>query len=89
MSHFQDNYNVLQIASMFSREDVVKLLLNKRGVDAYSTGGVSILHLFSLLLNMHVCALNLIIRKVRDCFFRSFLRWFTSQERKGIISKVK
>ncbi|KAL5278770.1 hypothetical protein ACFFRR_003410 [Megaselia abdita] len=34
-----DNYNVLHIASMFSREDVVKLLLNKRGVDPYSTGG--------------------------------------------------
>lgn len=39
---FQDNYNVLHIAAMYSREDVVKLLLNKRGVDPYSTGGVSI-----------------------------------------------
>ncbi|XP_058447921.1 serine/threonine-protein phosphatase 6 regulatory ankyrin repeat subunit A isoform X2 [Malaya genurostris] len=34
-----DNYNVIHIASMYSREDVVKLLLNKRGVDPYSTGG--------------------------------------------------
>ncbi|XP_052864009.1 poly [ADP-ribose] polymerase tankyrase-1 [Anopheles cruzii] len=34
-----DNYNVIHIASMFSREDVVKLLLQKRGVDPYSTGG--------------------------------------------------
>jgi ankyrin repeat protein len=38
----QDNYNVLHIASMYSREDVVKLLLNKKGVDAYATGGVSL-----------------------------------------------
>lgn len=38
---FQDNYNVLHIASMHSREDVVKLLLGKKGVDPYSTGGVS------------------------------------------------
>ncbi|CRL00840.1 CLUMA_CG014091, isoform A [Clunio marinus] len=34
-----DNYNVLHIASMYSREDVVKTLLNKKGVDAFSTGG--------------------------------------------------
>nr|XP_040236278.2 serine/threonine-protein phosphatase 6 regulatory ankyrin repeat subunit A isoform X1 [Anopheles coluzzii] len=34
-----DNYNVIHIASMYSREDVVKLLLQKRGVDPYSTGG--------------------------------------------------
>ncbi|XP_021701891.1 serine/threonine-protein phosphatase 6 regulatory ankyrin repeat subunit B isoform X2 [Aedes aegypti] len=34
-----DNYNVIHIASMYSREDVVKLLLNKRGIDPYSTGG--------------------------------------------------
>ncbi|XP_058818348.1 serine/threonine-protein phosphatase 6 regulatory ankyrin repeat subunit A isoform X2 [Topomyia yanbarensis] len=34
-----DNYNVIHIASMYSREDVVKLLLNKRGVDPYSMGG--------------------------------------------------
>jgi len=27
---------------MYSREDVVKLLLTKRGVDPFSTGGVSI-----------------------------------------------
>lgn len=39
---FQDNYNVLHIASMFSREEVIKLLLNKKGVDPFSTGGVSI-----------------------------------------------
>lgn len=31
---------------MNSREDVVKALLNKRGVDTFSTGGVSILFLF-------------------------------------------
>ncbi|KAG5868555.1 hypothetical protein JTB14_019499 [Gonioctena quinquepunctata] len=34
-----DNYNVLHISAMHSREDVVKLLLTKRGVDPYSTGG--------------------------------------------------
>ncbi|XP_026668221.1 serine/threonine-protein phosphatase 6 regulatory ankyrin repeat subunit A isoform X2 [Ceratina calcarata] len=34
-----DNYNVLHIAAMYSREDVVKLLLSKRGVDPYATGG--------------------------------------------------
>lgn len=39
---FQDHFNVLHVAAMYSREDVVKLLLNKRGVDPYSTGGVSI-----------------------------------------------
>lgn len=33
---------------MYSREDVVKLLLNKRGVDAFSTGGVSIFNRYSL-----------------------------------------
>jgi len=27
---------------MYSREDVVKLLLSKRGVDPYATGGVRI-----------------------------------------------
>lgn len=36
----QDNYNALHIAAMYSREDVVKLLLSKRGVDVYATGGV-------------------------------------------------
>ncbi|XP_014234163.1 serine/threonine-protein phosphatase 6 regulatory ankyrin repeat subunit A isoform X2 [Trichogramma pretiosum] len=34
-----DNYNVLHISAMFSREDVVKLLLSKRGVDPYAPGG--------------------------------------------------
>nr|XP_012134976.1 PREDICTED: serine/threonine-protein phosphatase 6 regulatory ankyrin repeat subunit A-like [Megachile rotundata] len=34
-----DNYNALHIAAMYSREDVVKLLLSKRGVDPYATGG--------------------------------------------------
>ncbi|KAG5674416.1 hypothetical protein PVAND_004389 [Polypedilum vanderplanki] len=34
-----DNYNVLHVASMYSREDVVKALLNKKGVDPYATGG--------------------------------------------------
>lgn len=43
--YLQDNYNVLHIAAMYSREDVVKLLLNKRGVDPFSTGGVSIIKL--------------------------------------------
>lgn len=37
----QDNYNALHIAAMYSREDVVKLLLSKRGVDPYAAGGVS------------------------------------------------
>lgn len=44
-STFQDNYNVLHIAAMYSREDVVKLLLNKKGVDPFTTGGVSVLFL--------------------------------------------
>ncbi|KAK6640210.1 hypothetical protein RUM44_011896 [Polyplax serrata] len=35
-----DNYNALHIASMHSREDVVKLLLTKKGVDVYSSGGL-------------------------------------------------
>ncbi|KAG7306284.1 hypothetical protein JYU34_008884 [Plutella xylostella] len=34
-----DNYNVLHISAMYSREDVVKLLLSKRGVDPFATGG--------------------------------------------------
>ncbi|EFN78597.1 Ankyrin-1 [Harpegnathos saltator] len=34
-----DNYNALHVAAMYSREDVVKLLLSKRGVDPYATGG--------------------------------------------------
>ncbi|XP_046610474.1 serine/threonine-protein phosphatase 6 regulatory ankyrin repeat subunit B isoform X1 [Neodiprion virginianus] len=34
-----DNYNALHISAMFSREDVVKLLLSKKGVDPYATGG--------------------------------------------------
>ncbi|XP_066600669.1 serine/threonine-protein phosphatase 6 regulatory ankyrin repeat subunit B isoform X2 [Prorops nasuta] len=34
-----DNYNALHIAAMYSREDVVKLLLAKKGVDPYATGG--------------------------------------------------
>lgn len=37
----QDNYNALHIAAMYSREDVVKLLLAKKGVDVYAPGGVS------------------------------------------------
>jgi hypothetical protein len=31
---------------MYSREDVVKLLLNKKGADAFATGGVSSLNNF-------------------------------------------
>lgn len=98
ISYFQDNYNVLHIASMFSREDVVKLLLNKRGVDPYATGGVStttILYIsiqqrktfpfsshriHSLLLNMHVCALNLI--KESQGLFLAFV-WLS---RKGQVT---
>lgn len=47
--NFQDNYNVLHIAAMYSREDVVKLLLSKRGVDPFSTGGVSFIFNYSVL----------------------------------------
>lgn len=36
---FQDNYNALHIAAMHSREDVVKLLVSKKGSDVYATGG--------------------------------------------------
>jgi len=42
MFSLQDNYNALHISAMYSREDVVKLLLSKRGVDPYATGGVRI-----------------------------------------------
>ncbi|CAB0010020.1 unnamed protein product [Nesidiocoris tenuis] len=35
----QDNYNALHIAAMYSREDVVKLLLTKKGIDVYAPGG--------------------------------------------------
>ncbi|XP_024086080.1 serine/threonine-protein phosphatase 6 regulatory ankyrin repeat subunit B isoform X2 [Cimex lectularius] len=34
-----DNYNALHIAAMYSREDVVKLLLSKKGIDVYTPGG--------------------------------------------------
>ncbi|KAK9508267.1 hypothetical protein O3M35_007964 [Rhynocoris fuscipes] len=34
-----DNYNALHIAAMYSREDVVKTLLSKKGVDVYAPGG--------------------------------------------------
>lgn len=42
--YLQDNYNVLHIAAMYSREDVIKSLLVKKGVDPFSTGGVSIIN---------------------------------------------
>ncbi|XP_075225754.1 no mechanoreceptor potential C [Lycorma delicatula] len=34
-----DNFNVLHIAAMYSREEIVKLLLAKKGVDIYAPGG--------------------------------------------------
>jgi ankyrin repeat protein len=37
----QDNYNPLHIAAMHSREDIVKILLSKKGVDPFASGGVS------------------------------------------------
>jgi len=37
----QDNYNALHIAAMHSREDTVKILLTKKGVDPFASGGVS------------------------------------------------
>jgi ankyrin repeat protein len=37
----QDNYNALHIAAMHSREDIVKILLSKKGVDPFASGGVS------------------------------------------------
>lgn len=37
----QDNYNALHIAAMYSREDIVKILLTKKGVDPFASGGVS------------------------------------------------
>ena len=48
---------------MYSREDVVKLLLNKRGVDPFTTGGVSILRQF-------------IINSFHDFLITSFSVWF-------------
>ncbi|XP_045473074.1 serine/threonine-protein phosphatase 6 regulatory ankyrin repeat subunit A-like isoform X2 [Harmonia axyridis] len=35
-----ENFNVLHLAAMHSREDIVKLLLAKKGCDPYSTGGI-------------------------------------------------
>jgi hypothetical protein len=37
----QDNYNALHIAAMYSREDTVKIMLAKKGVDPFASGGVS------------------------------------------------
>lgn len=37
----QENFNVLHIAAMSSREDIIKILLTKKNVDPFSTGGVS------------------------------------------------
>ncbi|XP_023703906.2 ankyrin repeat domain-containing protein SOWAHC-like, partial [Cryptotermes secundus] len=34
-----DNYNALHIAAMHSREDIVKILLSKKGVDPFASGG--------------------------------------------------
>ncbi|GFG36261.1 hypothetical protein Cfor_08873 [Coptotermes formosanus] len=34
-----DNYNALHIAAMYSREDIVKILLTKKGVDPFASGG--------------------------------------------------
>lgn len=47
ITFFQDNYNALHISAMYSREDVVKLLLTKKGVDPFCTGGVSKLKQFN------------------------------------------
>lgn len=41
--YLQENFNVLHIAAMYSREDVIKILLTKKNVDPFSTGGVSII----------------------------------------------
>jgi len=38
--NFQENFNALHLASTYSREDVIKVLLPKKGVDVYSPGGV-------------------------------------------------
>ncbi|XP_026686122.1 ankyrin-1-like [Diaphorina citri] len=39
----KENYNVLHLAAMYSREDVVKLLLNKKGIENYN-----VLHLAAM-----------------------------------------
>lgn len=39
---------------MYSREDVVKLLLSKRGVDPYSTGGVSLKNQHNLIVKFYI-----------------------------------
>lgn len=47
---------MLHISAMYSREDIVKLLLSKRGVDPFATGGVSytlILTLWNLFNSKH------------------------------------
>lgn len=58
----QDNYNALHIAAMYSREDVVKLLLSKRSVDPHATGGVWAFSRFS-----HFLSLSRITK--RGCYF--------------------
>lgn len=44
-TNFQDNFNALHLAATYSREDVIKILLQAKGVDVYSLGGVCYLHL--------------------------------------------
>lgn len=67
---FQDNYNVLHVSAMYSREDVVKLLLTKKGVDPYATGGVSIiLYHFKLIPHLlHAQRLLVKLRKYTQLF---------------------
>lgn len=70
----QDNFNVLHIAAMYSREDVVKLLLNKRGVDPFSTGGVSIVCCWLNYFFVHSCFFLLLLD---ESFFK---RYFNDTE---------
>lgn len=39
--YFQENMNALHLAAMSSKEDIVKMLLNRKGVDICAPGGVS------------------------------------------------
>lgn len=46
--------NALHLASTYSREDVIKVLLPKKGVDVYCPGGVSREYILCVLISNDV-----------------------------------
>lgn len=52
---FQENFNALHLASTYAREDVIKVLLAKKGVDVYSSGGVCYSILISIIIRLYFC----------------------------------